>query len=197
MPGPYKHTTTPAKMQTKPPPAGLASRGRRPGLIFGGAAASLDCVQRLIEIGDDVIDVLGADGQTDRVAADAYIGKLRIGELAVGRGGRVDHKALDIGDIGQQREDLQMIDERKGLLLAALDVEGKDGRAAVGEVLLIQGVVGVVGQAGVVDLLHLGVVGQELNDLFGVLIVAVQTQGERSSPQLMSSVFRSHSVVIR
>ena len=49
----------------------------------------LDCVQRLIEIGDDVIDMLSADGQADRVAADAYIGKLRIGELAVGRGGRV------------------------------------------------------------------------------------------------------------
>ena len=97
----------------------------------------------------------------------------------MGRGGRVDYKALDIGDIGQQREDLQMIDELEGLLLAALDVEGEDRRAAVGEVLLIQGVVGVIGQAGVVDLLHLGVVGQELDDLFGILIVAVQTQGER------------------
>ena len=39
--------------------------------------------------------MLSADGQADRVAADAYIGKLRIGELAVGRGGRVDYKALD------------------------------------------------------------------------------------------------------
>lgn len=125
----------------------------------------LDCVQRLIEIGDDVIDMLSADGQADRVAADAYIGKLRIGELAVGRGGRVDYKALDIGDIGQQREDLQMIDELEGLLLAALNVEGEDRCAAVGEVLLIQGVIGVIGQAGVVDLLHLGVVGQELDDL--------------------------------
>ena len=97
----------------------------------------------------------------------------------MGRGGRVDYKALDIGDIGQQREDLQMIDELEGLLLAALNVEGEDRRAAVGEILLIQGVVGVVGQAGVVDLLHLGMVGQELDDLFGVFIVAVQTQGER------------------
>ena len=97
----------------------------------------------------------------------------------MGRGGRVDYKALDIGDIGQQREDLQMIDELEGLLLAALNVEGEDRCAAVGEVLLIQGVVGVIGQAGVIDLLHLGVVGQELDDLFGVFIVAVQTQGER------------------
>ena len=102
----------------------------------------LDSVKSLCQIGDDVVDVLGADGQADCVVADAYIGKLRIGELAVGRGGRVDYKALDIGDIGQQREDLQMIDELEGLLLAALDVEGEDRCAAVGEVLLIQGVSG-------------------------------------------------------
>ena len=38
--------------------------------------------------------------------------------------------------------------------------------------------VGVVGQAGVVDLLHLGVVLQELHDLLGVLDVAVQPQGQ-------------------
>ena len=91
----------------------------------------LDSVKSLCQIGDDVVDVLGADRQADRVAADAYIGKLRIGELAVGRGGRVDYKALDIGDIGQQREDLQMIDELEGLLLAALNVEGEDRCARV------------------------------------------------------------------
>ena len=67
----------------------------------------LDSVKSLCQVGDDVVDVLGADRQADRVAADAYIGKLRIGELAVGRGGRVDYKALDIGDISQQREDLR------------------------------------------------------------------------------------------
>ena len=138
----------------------------------------LDCVQRLIEISDDVIDMLGADRQADRVAADAYIGKLRIGELAVGRGGRVDYKALDIGDIGQQRKDLQMIDELEGLLLATLDVEGEDRRAAVGEVLLIQGVVGVIRQRGMVDLLDLGMVGQERDDLLGVLDVALDAQAQ-------------------
>ena len=86
----------------------------------------LDSVKSLCQIGDDIIDMLSADRQADRVAADAHIGKLRIGELAVGRGGRVDYKAFDIGDIGQQREDLQMIDELEGLLLASLNVEGED-----------------------------------------------------------------------
>ena len=38
----------------------------------------------------------------------------------------------------------------------------KMAATAIGEVLLVQGVVGVVRQAGVVDLLHLGVMGQKL-----------------------------------
>lgn len=97
----------------------------------------------------------------------------------MGGGGRVDDQALHVGNVGQQREDLQMVDEFKGFLLAALDVEGEDGCTAIGEVLLVQGVVGVVRQAGVVDLLHLGVMGQVLHDLLGVLDVAVQAQGER------------------
>ena len=96
----------------------------------------------------------------------------------MGGGGRVDDKALHVSDVGQQREDLQVVDELKGFLLAALDVEGEDGRTAVGEVLLVQGVVGVVRQAGVVDLGHLRVMVQELHDLLGVLVVAVQAQGQ-------------------
>ena len=131
------------------------------------------------QIGKDIINVLGADGQADGVLVDLLLGQLGIGQLAVSGGGRVDDKALHVRYVGQQREDLQVVDELECFLTAALDVEGEDGSAAVGEVLLIQGVVGVVRQAGVVDLLHLGVMGQVLHDLLGVLDVAVQAQGER------------------
>ena len=108
----------------------------------------LDSVKSLCQIGDDVVDMLGADRQADRVLLNADVGQFLGGELGMGGGGRVDDQALHISDVRQQREDLQVVDERKGFLLAALDVECKDGRAAVGEILLIQGVVGVVGQAG-------------------------------------------------
>ena len=122
--------------------------------------------------------MLGADGQADRVLLDADVSQLLGGKLGVGGGGRVDDQALHVGNVGQQREDLQMVDEFKGFLLAALDVEGEDERTAVGELLLIQVVDCVVRQAGVVDLLHLGVIGQVLHDLLAVLDVAVQAQGE-------------------
>ena len=65
-----------------------------------------------------------------------------------------------------------------GLLLTALDLEGEDGRAAVGEVFLVQSVVGMVRQAGMVHMLHLGMVRQEFHHLLGVLRMAVQAQRE-------------------
>ena len=76
------------------------------------------------------------------------IGQLFVGKLGVGRRCRVDDQALHIRHIGQQREDLQMIDKRPGLLLSALDLKGEDRSAAMGEILLIQGVIRVIGQGG-------------------------------------------------
>ena len=103
----------------------------------------LDCLECLLQIGDQVVGILGTDGQADGVLVDLLLGQLGIGQLAVGGGGRVDDKALHIRHVGQQRENLQVVDEGKGLLAAALDVKGKDGCAAVGEILLVQGMIRV------------------------------------------------------
>ena len=70
--------------------------------------------------------MLGADRQPDRVAVDVLGSKLLVRQLAVGRGRRVDDKGLHVRHIGKQGEDLQVVDEDVGLLLAALDVEGED-----------------------------------------------------------------------
>ena len=90
------------------------------------------------QIGNDVVDVLGADREPDRIGVDVLIVQLLWAELGVGGGGRVDHQALHVRHVGQQGEDLQSVDEGVSLLDAALDVEGEDGRAAVGEVFLKQ-----------------------------------------------------------
>ena len=57
--------------------------------------------------------MLGADGQADGVLVDLLLGQLGVGQLAVGGGGRVDNKALHVRHVGQQREDLQVVDEGK------------------------------------------------------------------------------------
>ena len=122
--------------------------------------------------------MLGADGETDRVAVDALIGQFLVAQLRMGGRRRVDDQRLDVRDVGQQGEDLESVDKGVRLLLSALDVEGEDAGPAVGEVLLIQGVVRVTGQRGMVDLFHLRMRGQELNDLLCVLRVAVEAQGQ-------------------
>ena len=91
----------------------------------------------------------------------------------MGRGGRVNDQTLDVRHVGQQGENFQIVNELVSFLHAALDLKGEDGRAAVGEILLIQGVIRMVRQGGVVHMLHLGMVGEELHHLLGVLGVAL------------------------
>jgi hypothetical protein len=49
--------------------------------------------ERLVEVGDDVVDGLEADRQTDDVGAGAGGDALRLGQLAVRRRGRVQDEA--------------------------------------------------------------------------------------------------------
>lgn len=56
------------------------------------------------QIGDDIVDVLGADGQTDGILVDLLLGQLLIVQLAVGGGSGVDDQALHVGNVCQQRE---------------------------------------------------------------------------------------------
>ena len=58
--------------------------------------------------------MLGADGQADGVLVDLLLGQLGIVQLAVGGGSRVDDQALHVGHVGQQGEDLQVVDEAVG-----------------------------------------------------------------------------------
>ena len=119
------------------------------------------CGKALFQIGDDVVDVLRTDGETDGIRVDVLILELFCRELGVGGGGRVNDQALHIGDVCQQRENFQRVDESVSLLHTALDVKGEDGRPAVGEVFLEQRVIRMIGQRGMVDLLHLRVIGQK------------------------------------
>ena len=66
----------------------------------------------------------------------------------------MDDQALHVGDIGQQREDRQVVDELPRFLLPAFDVEGEDRSASVREILLIQRVVGVIRKRRMVDFFH-------------------------------------------
>ena len=143
------------------------------------ASSGLHGGEALLQVGDDVVDVLGADGEADGVRAGCPgpAAPPRLSwEWVVVAGWMT--RDFTSATLASREKICQVVDELVGLRLAALDLEGEDGSAAVGEVLLIQGVVGMVGQGGVVDLLHLGMVRQVLHDLLGVLHMALQPQGQ-------------------
>ena len=106
----------------------------------------LHSIETVFQIGNDVVNVFGADGKADGVLMDARRIKLLVGELRVGGGGGMDDERFYIRDVGEQREDFQTVDEAEGFFLAALDIKREDRTAAVGEVFLIQRVVGMIGK---------------------------------------------------
>ena len=135
--------------------------------------------ERLLEVRDDIVDVLHADGEADGRGRNVLLRKLRGAELGVrGRAG-MDDQALDVGHVGQQREDLEPVDEAPGILLRSLDLKREDGSGPVGEIALIERVVGMVGKCGMVDFRHLGMLGKVFDDLERILRVALDAQRQR------------------
>ena len=56
---------------------------RRRGCRAGRWCSSADGFEGGLEVGEDVVDVLGADGQADGIGADALVGERLLGQLAV------------------------------------------------------------------------------------------------------------------
>ena len=102
----------------RPKPGSRAEPGfwyGRVARLFGSGCKSL------FQIGKNIVDMLGADGQADGVGHDALIQQLLGSQLGVGGGCGMNHQGLHIGNIGKQREDFQIVDELVRLLLAALN----------------------------------------------------------------------------
>ena len=99
-------------------------------------------VQRLFDVGDQVIDMLRADGEAHRGGRDPLRGQLLGRKLRVGGRRRVDHQRLHVGNVRKQREDLQRVDETVRLLLTAADLEGEDRAAALREIPFIERMAG-------------------------------------------------------
>ena len=86
----------------------------------------LDCLECLLQIGDQVVGILGTDGQADGVLVDALVQQFLLAQLAVGGGSRVDDQALHVSNVSQQAENLQVVNESMRFLNSALDLEGED-----------------------------------------------------------------------
>ena len=142
----------------------------------GGENSALE---GLLQVGNDVLGVLQTNGQAHGVGVNALIALLGLVQLGMGGAGGMDDQALGVGHVGQQAEQLQPVNEGLGLFGAAFDADGEDGTGAVGEVGLVQALLlGIGAQGRMADALHLGHGLQVLQNLQGVLHMAVHTQGQ-------------------
>jgi len=91
--------------------------------------------QGLIQIGCQVGRVFETERQAHHVVRHAGGGPLLAGELGVGGAGRVDDERFGVADVGEEREELQGVDEFPPRLKAALDAEGEDGPRPFWQVL--------------------------------------------------------------
>ena len=71
----------------------------------------LYCLECLVQVLNDIIDILSSDGKTDGVWFDSLIQQFFLGALAVSGGCRMDHQRFYVGNVSQQREQFQIVDE--------------------------------------------------------------------------------------
>ncbi len=72
----------------------------------------------------------------------------------------MNHQTFDVRYIGQQRENFQIVNKPEGILPSALDLECKNGSAAVRKILFVQRVIRMFRQRRMIDFFHLGMGSQ-------------------------------------
>ena len=77
-------------------------------------------IEACLQICDNIVDMLRADGEADGVLLDILLRQFLRGQLRMGGGVGVDDQALHIRHVGQQGEELQVVNEGEGFLLATL-----------------------------------------------------------------------------
>lgn len=135
-------------------------------------------LEGLLEVGDDVVDVLGSDRDTDEVLGDTRVLLLLVRELLVGRGPGVDREGLGVTNVGEVADELEGVDDLGAGGGAALDTDGEDTAVAAGEVLGGSLVRGVRGETGVRDPVDVLVLLEPLGEGEGVRGVALGTERE-------------------
>ena len=135
-------------------------------------------MEGLIEVGEDIVDVLDADGEADEFRRDATGGLLGVCELGVSGAGGVDGKALGVADIGEVGEEFEALDECAPSGVAPFDAEDDHGTAFAVEVFLIECEVGIVWEAWEADPLDLRVVFEVFGNSEGIFAMAFHAERE-------------------
>src|ERR1700676_4602721 len=127
-------------------------------------AAGLRRGQRLIEIGDDVVDVLDPDAEPDHFRPDAGFFLLLGRHLPVRRRGRVAGERFGVPHIDQPLEQTERVVKILARRKAAGDAEGQQRTGAAAEIFVGQNMILIVSKTGIIDPVDARVVAQKFGD---------------------------------
>ncbi len=131
------------------------------------------------QIGEDIVDVLRADREADGRRLNPHKRQLFLAHLRVCGGRGMDHERFDIRNVREQRKQLQRFRELLRLLARAVEFKSEDRRAALGIIFVIEFLFSAGRERRMVDLLHLGVLIQEIDHLQRVLHMPLHAEGQR------------------
>ena len=150
--------------------------------------------QRLVEICDDIVNVLGASGYADIVACYAGSNLFFGIELLMCRAGRVYHQCLAVANIGQMAGQLDAVDKLDARFPAAFDTEAEDGALTIGQIFLGQCVISMRFEPGVVHPVDLRLLLEPLRQRQRILRVPCHAQVQRLDPlQEQEGIERGHA----
>src|SRR5208283_2156164 len=143
------------------------------------SSGALGGAEPRVQIGQDVVESLDSDAETNQVRRHARRQLFSLGQLRVRRRCRVDRQAPDVADIREMAEQLEALDETTPGLGAALDAEGEDGSATVREVFQLPGVPWTRFESGEAHPLDLITSLEPLGDSQGIGHMALHPVAER------------------
>src|SRR5204862_91989 len=104
------------------PPAKIRPR------MTSAVKKTMALLERVFQLGDEVVDVLDADRQAHQAFVDAELGAHVLGQRGVGHDRRVLDEALDAAQALGEGEQLAALEEPPGALQPALAGDGADRR---------------------------------------------------------------------
>src|SRR5580704_13240873 len=129
--------------------------------------------ERLIEIRDDVVDMLDADGEPDHFRPHAGFLLLLCRHLPVRGRGRMAGERFGIAHVDQTLEQLERVVKRLAGFEPTDDAESEQRTSPAVEIFLRQCVIGIVGEAGIVDPGDTRIRAQELGDAAPIVDMAL------------------------
>jgi len=128
----------------------------------------------MIEILENVADVFNTDGEANKFRRYTGCCLLFYGQLLVSGRRWMNYQRLGVTNVGNQREQLQRIDQFLASFISTLDAEGDECTLAIGQILLCACMVRAGLKARIVDPIDTGMLLEMTGNSKRILGVALE-----------------------